>query len=1659
VSGHSTFSAAAATVLDSFFGSSFSFSTSSQTLSGVTRSYTGFDQAAAEAGESRIYAGIHFEFSNQDGQAAGKALANYALSFFNIAQDTTPPKVALDKVLPSGASNHNFTLTGQVTDNLSGPGSLTLQIDQGNVQIISFDGSGHFSIPTNFALDGSADGTHTLSLVARDFAGNASAPVVFSFILSTHAPTISLTSPANGGTLASGATLTGAVTTSGAAITALSYAFDGGAIMPITFDATGAFNATLDLSKLSTGSHTLTVTAQDAAGNSTSSTLHVSLPAAVPLMISDVSPQNGATDVGSTYRPKVTFSRPINKTSLNGNNFYATDTTGTKLPANIVVSDDGTFAWLFFTNPMPGGSTVTVTVDGSTIQAADGALLDAADTGTPGSKSTFSFSTVSLASLPGTSLYGTVADPGPDLKPESFDDVRPGADGVLMTADDVYLNPIAGVKVFIIGQEGQAVYTDAQGHFNLLSVPAGDVKLVLEGPTATNAPAGYYFPEMDMDLTIQPAVANTVMGSMGTLDQQAASGSAPGVYLPRIATSVLQTVNSSTGAEIGVSAVAAPNLTPQQQQELKIDVAAGSLVGPDGQKMASAQIGISTVPPQLVMDMLPAGVMQHTFDITIQAPGVATFSTPAAMTFPNVFNAPPGTKQDFLSFDHTTGRLVIEGTATVSADGKFVTTDPGTGITHPGWHGLVAPGSTLGGTGCDGMDVPQGNPQLKVIAPGENPDSNALYFAKENDTLQLTIENTGGGVLEVTPTLSGDAGQYFKVDNVDSCSESGKITIKAINPNNWKQLKGPAVYAATLTIATNGGTKNITLVRLLDAGDTSSDGSELEINSTEVGSTRDLPIDIKGDAASSISFDGLAGAFSRSSDGINFQPTETRLYYIPDVEILVNNELAGSFEVNGVGVSVQQYHLDANGFVTAFGALLGQQLPALQAFQSQYPNTAAINALFSKVLTDVKSIFAGGGFGSQIMIDSATGAGADPQYATNYIGCGDMPACPNILGCTTVDFPQATWYSELELFLDGPETRGQALFQFRELFNDTPGKSIQISAPALAGLASQYTNSNDLAQEMALVLSHEFLHSLGDYHSTVNPNDVLAPYLPGTSGGFVTMMSKSLAALGLHVDLTTSATESIYDYYKNLGVLDGILPVQAISLAEPRPVIGLNGTTLLDSFQLSFGTSTVGSQNSTQTLSISNSGEADLVLSNVRNAGPFSIDPPISSGLVIPAGSSVNYTITFAPTENGPASGQIWFATNDPLEPFVAVGLNGTGQDANAHLEASAAALNFGAAHPGGLNGTARTLTIQNTGLEDLQINSLAIGLGSTAYTLVNPPQTPFVLATGVSTDIQVSFSPDAAGLVPGELLIESNDPDAPVTAVHLIGTGLDPSGTPIRLAGDYVAAQANGGLVLHGRLDAGANFQFFFAPNSHVTVVLFDPSSGLVSHASLTTGPSGNPINLGELAFRPSTAPDSNGDGLPDDAKFAIGIDPNKPAVGGISDLTRVLEGLDPLSTHDFPTGVIASLPLQGQAKAVVAQGSITSSNGQTLYVATGTYGLAIVNASQFNKPVVLGQLQLPGKSVDVGFDPLHNLAVLAAGSPGLHLVDVSNPAQPTLQKTVALPGGAQSVKVFDGQPTSPAAAAWSASISSRARSCKLLVWETARSPAWRGREPRFTA
>src|SRR6185295_18788815 len=159
-------------------------------------------------------------------------------------------------------------------------------------------------------------------------------------------------------------------------------------------------------------------------------------------------------------------------------------------PATIVPSADDTFVWLFPSQPMPGASLITLTIDGGSnaspgIRTASGQLLDADGDGTPGGRTTITFTTVGNAAVPNTTLTGIIADPGPDLQPGSFDDERAGPDGVLMTRDDLYLNRLVGATVYILGRESEAVVTGADGSFTLTHVPTGSVKLVVNGRTAT----------------------------------------------------------------------------------------------------------------------------------------------------------------------------------------------------------------------------------------------------------------------------------------------------------------------------------------------------------------------------------------------------------------------------------------------------------------------------------------------------------------------------------------------------------------------------------------------------------------------------------------------------------------------------------------------------------------------------------------------------------------------------------------------------------------------------------------------------------------------------------------------------------------------------------------------------------------------------------------------------------------------------------------------------------------------------------------------------------------------------------------------------------------------------------------------------------------------
>jgi len=78
-SGHSTVSAAAVAVLADFFGDATPFTTDSEMLPGVTRTFNSFSESLAEIHNARIWGGIHFRSACADGSVLGEAVAAYVM--------------------------------------------------------------------------------------------------------------------------------------------------------------------------------------------------------------------------------------------------------------------------------------------------------------------------------------------------------------------------------------------------------------------------------------------------------------------------------------------------------------------------------------------------------------------------------------------------------------------------------------------------------------------------------------------------------------------------------------------------------------------------------------------------------------------------------------------------------------------------------------------------------------------------------------------------------------------------------------------------------------------------------------------------------------------------------------------------------------------------------------------------------------------------------------------------------------------------------------------------------------------------------------------------------------------------------------------------------------------------------------------------------------------------------------------------------------------------------------------------------------------------------------------------------------------------------------------------------------------------------------------
>ncbi|WP_238946493.1 choice-of-anchor D domain-containing protein [Vandammella animalimorsus] len=229
------------------------------------------------------------------------------------------------------------------------------------------------------------------------------------------------------------------------------------------------------------------------------------------------------------------------------------------------------------------------------------------------------------------------------------------------------------------------------------------------------------------------------------------------------------------------------------------------------------------------------------------------------------------------------------------------------------------------------------------------------------------------------------------------------------------------------------------------------------------------------------------------------------------------------------------------------------------------------------------------------------------------------------------------------------------------------------------------------------------------------------------------------------------------------------VPLNGTGVAAPMPAVQLTPD------PVNFGAVTVGG-NAQQDVTVRNSGNAPLNLTQITAPAPFSIiGGSCAVGTPVAAGSTCTVQLRFAPGSAGNAQGLLRI-THDGAPHVSELALQGQGlTPAAPNAQLSTSALNFSGIT---LNNTspAQTVTLTNNGTGQLTLGAapavsgpFEIAAGGTCTAGAN-------IAAGGNCTINVVFKPTTAGPANGALSIAHNAAGSPATvALQGVGVALTP--------------------------------------------------------------------------------------------------------------------------------------------------------------------------------------------------------------------------------------------------------------------------------------------
>jgi hypothetical protein len=330
-------------------------------------------------------------------------------------------------------------------------------------------------------------------------------------------------------------------------------------------------------------------------------------------------------------------------------------------------------------------------------------------------------------------------------------------------------------------------------------------------------------------------------------------------------------------------------------------------------------------------------------------------------------------------------------------------------------------------------------------------------------------------------------------------------------------------------------------------------------------------------------------------------------------------------------------------------------------------------------------------------------------------------------------------------------------------FPSSSGAAVSLSASSLS-FSNQPTSTTSPAQTETVTNS-----------GTVN----LSISTATISGTNASDFAKSAdTCTGATVTPNSTCTVSVTFTPSSAGSLSASLDFTDNASGSPQTVI-LTGTGVgaapvagVSPSSVTFSNQNVGTTSASQSITLSNTGNAALNISTVTisgtNSSDFAKSADTCTGAAVAPNNTCTVSVTFTPSATGSRSASLNFTDNAGGSPQT-VGLSGTGTGPVVSLSAPPTF----PSEPVGTTSPSQTVTLTNSGSASLTFT--AIGVTGPFATVASGTtcSTSSPVAAAGSCTVAVTFTPTAAGTASGSLSFSDNAAGTPQT-IALSGTGQD---------------------------------------------------------------------------------------------------------------------------------------------------------------------------------------------------------------------------------------------------------------------------------------------